>query len=1406
VNRTLTSHWCVPGRTRPRGASLSQVPGLFQRFAHRGVTALLTAPLLLMLPVLARAQGSSALSRITAPINESNLMTLRGNTHPLAKPQYDQGAVPDSQPIHRMLLLLQRSADQDAALKQLVDEQQSKSSPNYHQWLTPQQIGQQYGPSDADIQTVTNWLQSHGFQLARVSAAKTLIEFSGTAGQVSGAFHTQIHRYAVNGEVHFANSSDPQIPTALAPVLAGPVSMNNFHRKAQIRSRGAFRKTKATGEVTPLYSYACTGSNGGQTNCNAIGPGDFANIYNVAKLWNTGINGTQITGTGQTIAIVGDSEICTRSSPDWNTSYLNPNTNPPTPVTCSQDDVAQFRTLFGLPTNSPNVIVDGPDPGFNTDETEGDLDVEWSGAVAKNATIDFVIAEETEVTEGTDLAAEYIVDNNLAPILSESFGGCEWEIGTLMNYFEATLWEQAAAQGITVIVAAGDSGSAGCDDPEQYGFADVFGPAVNGIASTPFNVAAGGTDFDTSATNYQSTYWGGPNTQANGYVSATSYIPETTWNDSCAQNFTGTLNNNCTPTLGGDVGGGGGQSNCAAEDNAGNCYYYPKPSWQTLASGSGLTSANDLARDLPDISLFAAAGYISNSFYIICESDTNPNDIQCNLNTPYYDFFGIGGTSSAAPTFAGMMALVNQNIAVNQPSLSPRQGNADYVLYNLASAQTKAETSCNSSTVPNSACTFNDITKGNNSVPCAGGSFGCSNTSTSATAFGVIETSDVNPPYTLTGNIAWNTAPGLDLATGLGSVNAYNLVNNWPTATFTPTSTSLCLSALAETSLASCSSPISITHGQTVYVNVQVSANGSPIPVTETLPTATSTNPTDPFVPSIAEDVALIGTFPSGNPSCSVTGCTTGAVDHFTSNSYSIGNSDIYPLTSGTTVGKNYFTQNLVGGTYNVVAHYTGDGTYGGSNSPAISVQVNPEGSAAAACVMVVNPSTGNVEGGVSYNTNVTPPVYSCSTIASAYYGDVVFLRADVVGTSSGQESATGNATLYDGGVAGVVNPAGVLTTTYPLNSEGYLEDQTTYLGVGAHTFQVKYNGDASYSAMSSPSAALAFTVNAAPTTTKITAPSNGTTLQTASPVTLTVLVDSAYTTSVNYSGGSLGNPPAGTVTFTSSTGSTLGTVPVISTTDAVGYVAATASLTFTPSATTTVTALYTPAVVSGVANYVTSCAGSSPCSNPGVVINVGTPGVNVTPGCSSATILIAQPGQSGTCLITVTGANSFAGTVNLSAPFNMTPPSATDLPTCSFGSPDVNFTAPSTITLSTASETGNATLTCNTTAASGVAFRPANRPANHPPGHGWPLAGAAFALTCLFFLLVVPMQRRWRLVPLAGLLAVFAVAGVSCGGSSGGTTTVTIPGTTTGTYTILVTATPSTGNASSTAITINVQ
>src|SRR5215469_6267458 len=523
----------------------------------------------------AKAQKAEVASRIVQVVDDTKTVRLEGNVHPQAKPANDQGAVPDSQSMTRMLLLLQRGTEQEMALRQLIDAQQTNGSKSYHAWLTPAEFGRQFGPSDADVQAVTDWLTKQGFQVSKVAAGRTVVEFSGTAGQVRNAFHAEIHRYIVKGEEHFANASEPAIPVALVPVVAGVVSLHNFPRLSQSHLVGQFQRDMATGQLKPLFTFTAGG-----TQLFGVGPADFAKIYNIPS---------SATGAGQSIAIVGQSNI-------------------------NIQDVRDFRSMFGLAANDPQIILNGPDPGIigpNTstnDEVEALLDIQWSGAVAPQAQIILVTSQTplTTASMGVDLSALYIVDNNVAPVMSDSYGTCEAALGTSGNAFYSGLWEQASAEGITVSVAAGDNGSAECD-PNQN--AATSGLAVDGVASTPFNVAVGGTDFD-DFTN-PTTFWSTTNA-ASTQRSALGYIPETPWNNStCAANYL--ANPTAAPCTSVDSSGldlhagGGGASNCATSTTTTCTAGYPKPAFQTA-----LTPA-DGVRDTPDVSLFASDGF-NNSF------------------------------------------------------------------------------------------------------------------------------------------------------------------------------------------------------------------------------------------------------------------------------------------------------------------------------------------------------------------------------------------------------------------------------------------------------------------------------------------------------------------------------------------------------------------------------------------------------------------------------------------------------------------------------------------------------------------------------------------------------------------------------------------------------------------------
>jgi len=439
---------------------------------------LVAAALLLTLAVVARptvqAQiaainqvGAPVANRITQTIDEKNRVTLRGTVHPLARASNDHGPVPDSMRLDRIQIVLRRSDAQESALKQLIGELHRPGSASYHHWLTPEQFGQQFGPSDADLAAVEGWLQWHGFNDLKVNPGRQTLEVTGSAAQFREAFHAQIHSYSVQGMTHYANAADPQIPAALAPVFGGFASLNNFNLKIYSNLLGKATYEPKSGRARPQWTVS---ADYGESF--VLSPGNFAVQYDLNPLYNAGTD-----GAGQTIAIVNESNILV--------SRVN-----------------DFRTLFGLPVNPPQIILDGNDPGMdginNPDAPNGAsgeayLDVEWSGAVAPRATIDLVIAADTPLSSGLLLAANYAVYGNVAPVMSLSFGNCEATIGSLNTYL-SLLWEQAAAQGITVLVSTGDNGSANCDNPDSASYA-VNGKAVSGFASTPYNVAVGDTDF-----------------------------------------------------------------------------------------------------------------------------------------------------------------------------------------------------------------------------------------------------------------------------------------------------------------------------------------------------------------------------------------------------------------------------------------------------------------------------------------------------------------------------------------------------------------------------------------------------------------------------------------------------------------------------------------------------------------------------------------------------------------------------------------------------------------------------------------------------------------------------------------------------------------------------------------------
>src|SRR5579862_3045393 len=593
-----------------------------------------------LLSTLAAGQQRFGSPRITEAVNEGQRIVLKGNTLPLARAEFEVAAAPADLPMDRMLLVLKRSPDQEAALRKLLDDQQDKSSPDFHKWLTPEQFGQQFGPADSDIQAIASWLQAHGFQIAQVSKGRSLIEFSGTAAQVKEAFHTAIHKYVVNGKAHWANASDPQIPAALAPVVAGVHSLHNFYAQPHVlMSKEKISATVKPGP-RPQVSFSST--------VQALGPADYAVIYSANGAFSSGIS-----GQGQTIAVVARSNLFNAGQ-----------------------DVLDFRNTFGGFSGNLNIILNGPDPGDvgGGEELEATLDASWSAGLAPQADVDFVVSASTNTTDGVTLSENYIIDNNLAPVMTESFGGCEAADTLAQIQSISAMAEQAAAQGITYILSSGDSGAEGCDNPNNELVAQ--GPiSVSDLASHPFTVAVGGTQLNDLGriTNFWDL------TNGPGGVSAKSYIPEDVWNSSC-------LSSQC-----------GNNANIAA-GGGGTSVFFAKPSWQSGVSGIPA----DGARDLPDVSLTAS----DHDPYLLCLEGSCIPDSQ-----GFIQFAAVSGTSASAQVFGGIMALVNQKTGA-------RQGQANYVLYRLAASETLSQ--CNGSKTtafPAGTCVFNDITVGNNAVP-----------------------------------------------------------------------------------------------------------------------------------------------------------------------------------------------------------------------------------------------------------------------------------------------------------------------------------------------------------------------------------------------------------------------------------------------------------------------------------------------------------------------------------------------------------------------------------------------------------------------------------------------------------------------------------------------------------------
>jgi uncharacterized protein (TIGR03437 family) len=576
--------------------------------------------------------------RIHGQIDYSRMVRLTDYVHPSARVENDLGPADPSLEISYATVHLKASSYQHAALEKLLVEQQDPSSANYHRWLSPEEYGDRFGLSLADIGRVRDWLEAQGLKVHDVARGRRWITFSGSAVTVGRSFRTEFHRYLTDGAVHFANATAPSVPEALAEVVAGIEGLNDFD---------AVRVGEPPRSPRPDY----TNSAGSHY----LSPDDIATIYDLNPLYAAGFD-----GSGQSIAIVGTASI-----------DLAP--------------VRNYRTTFKLPARDPKMMLVGTDPGPSDTSDEAYLDLELCSGVARNANLIYVYARSSAT------AAQYAVDQRVAPVITESYGTCEPASTTTLR----AVAQQANAEGITWLASTGDVGAAGCERQSRLQQASK-GLAVQSPSSIPEVTAVGGTEFDEG----DGTYWNRTNSNNKSVL---SYIPERAWNDSV-------------------------QDHNLVSSTGGASIFYSKPWWQ---SGPGVP--NDGVRDVPDVSMSASA---SHDAYLIYSPRGS-------------GLYAQGGTSAATPVFASVVAILNQYLISKGVLSQPGLGNINPTLYRLA--QTAPQV-------------FHDVVNGDNIVPCV-----------------------QSTPDCVDGWLGYAAGPGYDMATGLGSVDVYNLATNWSSGTATTT-------------------------------------------------------------------------------------------------------------------------------------------------------------------------------------------------------------------------------------------------------------------------------------------------------------------------------------------------------------------------------------------------------------------------------------------------------------------------------------------------------------------------------------------------------------------------------------------------------------------------------------------
>jgi subtilase family serine protease len=776
---------------------------------------------LLFASILSSLGYAAAEDRIAGSLSSGQTVTLTGNVHRNAQPQFDQGPVDPAMRLGTITLLTVPTPAQQKALTQLLAQQQDRKSPNYHKWLTPEQYADRFGLTQNDMRQMAVWLKSQGFTMIQSARGRNWISFTGTAAQVESAFRTEIHRYDVHGELHYANATDPVIPAALGGIVTGLRGLHDFFpRPLGIRRNPELSNNARPYRARPYYDSSVLGD--------LVAPGDIATIYDINALYNAGFD-----GTGQKLAVIGQSDIYLSDITNFRTGFGL------SPISCTTDSNGVITAC-----NDPHLqyILDGTDPGIatNGDLSEADLDLEWSGAIARGAQLIYVNSTDSKTSY------YYAIDNTLAPVISLSYGECEFDDFAITNVStgdpgaDETELMKANSEGITFVNSSGDTGAAECDINSAL---SPTGLAVNGIAvsypaSSPEVTGVGGTAIPLD--NLSIEYWGTSTGTDGGSVLPNGpdhgYIPEQAWNDDdefvqyCLEQSPGTieyefcLQGGSTPVSGwvaltsvtaaqNDIGissSGGGASNCSRHSSAVCINGFTQPTWQTVA-----VSGQSGVRLSPDVSFLATPNFPG---YIFCTQLSELGDSgtgsSCgsggsagitnalNLNFPSI----IGGTSASAPVFAGIVTLLNQYTA------SAGQGNVNPTLYSLAATPSNN--------------VFHPVTTGENTVLCVGGE-----PSNQPTA---LQCPSSGPSAGLIGFQASNAdaTTGYNLVAGLGSVDANNFAAAFAATlpsgfTFTPTATTY-----------------TVTPGSSVDATATVAMNGGftgPVTFTCTDPAPEST-------------------------------------------------------------------------------------------------------------------------------------------------------------------------------------------------------------------------------------------------------------------------------------------------------------------------------------------------------------------------------------------------------------------------------------------------------------------------------------------------------------------------------------------------------------------------------------